>query len=133
MEEGTELGMMRTNVYFVGVGTGGGPSLFRNNYSSGSLVSEELVEGVENLQFLYSDGARYMQARDVTNWSGIKSVRVGMLVATSNVAVAGNTQGATESELDTNQYLMQDITFQPVPDRRRRRSFETTIQVRNSL
>lgn len=133
MLEGTELGMLRTNVYFVGVGTSGGPALFRNNYSSGSLVSEELVEGVENLQFLYSDGTRYMQAKDVTNWTGIKSVRVGMLVATSNVVVAGNTDGATESELDTNQYLMQDITFQPVPDRRRRRSFETTIQVRNKL
>jgi type IV pilus assembly protein PilW len=137
-EEGSELAVLRTMVYYVGPGTNGGPSLFRNSFTSGSAVAEELVEGIENMQLLYNDGTRYMEARDVTNWSVIRSVRVGILAATSNVVTAadytpGDLQGGTEMGQDTNQYLMQNVTFVPTPDKRRRRSFETTIQVRNRL
>jgi len=135
---GGEVGILRNMVYYVGVGTSGGPALFRDNYVSGALVSEELVDGVENMQLHFGDGTRYFEAQNVIDWTTIRSVRVGLLVATSNVVtgqdlVAGYTAGATETDVDTNQYMMSNVTLLPSPDRRRRRTFETTIAVRNPL
>lgn len=141
-QDGGDVGALRNVVYYVGVGTGGGPALFRDNYISGSLVTEELVEGIENLQLHFGEFAlhtgtiQYAEARSVTDWTSIRSIRIGMLVATSNVVTGqdttpGYTSGATESALDTSQYQMSNITLIPPPDRRRRRAFETTVMMRN--
>lgn len=137
-DKGAEVAAFRNMVYYIGAGTGGGPSLFRDNYINGTRVSEELVEGIENLQFHYGDGTRYFEGRNVTDWTAIRSVRIGMLVATSNVVTGqdtnpANTQGATEASEDTSQHLMSNITLIPPNDRRRRRVFETTVVVRNPL
>lgn len=100
-------------VYYVGVGAGGGPSLFRASANGdGTYVAEELVEGVESLQLLYgrdqSDvGARptgYISRNGVASgvgaaasvpnnaqaddWRRVGMVQVGMLMRSSDPAAA---------------------------------------------
>lgn len=100
-------------VYYVGVGAGGGPSLFRASANgAGTYVSEELVEGVESLQLLYGRdqsvvGARptgYISRNGVAtgigggvatptnaqadDWRRVGMVQVGMLMRSSDPAAA---------------------------------------------
>lgn len=147
--DGATIGTLRTVVLYVGRGTSNGPSLFRRVFTDGGVPrDEELVEGIENLQVSYgvdTDGDRDrtvnqyllpvqipMILNEVTNtlvpnWGSVRSVRVGLLVATSNVS------GGVDTGYDTNQYVMpsQNITFLPNPDNRRRRVFEATFESRN--
>lgn len=86
-------------LYYVGLGASGLPSLFRRQLN-GTVASDpiELVEGIETLQILYGldtdprqDGAgfdvitsgipqRFVSADNVTDWSQVVSVRFSMLV-----------------------------------------------------
>jgi type IV pilus assembly protein PilW len=147
--EGATIGTVRTVVLYVGQGAGNGPSLFRRVFSDGGIArDEELVEGIENLQVSYGvdtdddpdrTADRYLLPIElplilnkatntlVTNWGLVRSVRVGLLVATSNVS------GGIDTAYDTSQYVMpsQNITFLPNADNRRRRVFEATFESRN--
>jgi len=104
---GMYLYPLRSVVYFVGRATNGGPALYRINYSNGcgpttfACVPEELVDGIENMQFLYGydnhgnlpDGAidTYWTAAQVVNlggagvgsadaaWRRIGTVRLGFI------------------------------------------------------
>ena len=134
-----------TRVYYVGASaTPGETSLFRKALGvGGDLDTEELVEGVEALKILYGidtaaagtpavgTPAQYMQPKDVTDWTKVVSVRLGMVV---------RTPGVVDTALDTKIYDVLDDTgtgtgtldnFDPPDDNRRRRVFNTTIRLRN--
>jgi type IV pilus assembly protein PilW len=119
---------LRTVIYYVRPsGTGSGPALWRRVNRG---AAEELIEGVERLQLTYgidtnTDGLvdRFENARLITDWRQVVSVRISMLVRTP-------TEEGTM--LDTATYEMLDAgAFGPANDRRQRALFETTVSLRN--
>lgn len=144
----SQIARVRTLLYYIGTGANGGPSLFVRSLTDAIGTPQELVEGIENMQLQYGieDSAcvtqsyrtacQYQPAAAITNPQQIRSVRIGLLVATSNVASARDLNpaanpGATDLGQDNNTYTMQGINFIPNADRHRRHVFETTIQIRN--
>lgn len=130
------------NGYFIGVGASGQPALFRINYSQGvgaTAVPEELIEGVENMQILYGEdltndttfsATRYVPIDAVTNEDNIRSVRISLLMRTT---------AEMDRPDDDNTYLLSGVTaatgttINPVDDRRIRKVFTTTINLRNKM
>lgn len=119
--------------YYVGNDANGRPVLRRMtgvDKVSGAVVVNDLVEGVESLQVLYGEDTAgsdmiadtYVNAAAVTNWDNIVSVRIALLMRT--VAEYG-------PDVNDNTYDLLGTTINPVDDRRRRRVFTATIQVRN--
>ncbi len=115
--------------YYIGTNAAGVPALFRKRMVGANVQTEELVEGVENLQILYgedldADGVanRYVHADDVGNFANVVSVRFAMLLQTPEEV---NTQA------DTSDYTLLDEVYDPVDDRRLRRIFSTTVKLRN--
>src|SRR5690606_523833 len=109
-------------VYYIGNGAGGRPSLWRARVMPGAVASEELVEGIENLQFRYgldqgqADAltgyvATQSNASGVANteaaWRRVGQVQVGVLAASPNAA--GSAQAAqTPRVLDATPTLPTD-------------------------
>jgi len=115
--------------YFIGTGAGGGPSLFWSHIGG----TEELIEGVENMQILYGEDTsadsvadEFRTAANVANWDNVTSIRVALLLR-SDID--------TNIEPNTNTYYLLDVDdFDPTPvadDRRRRRVVTTTVLIRN--
>ena len=116
----------------------GRPSLYRNVLdASGTPISpaQPLVEGVETLQVFYgvddsSDGIadRYSAANSlsVTTLPLVVSANINLLVHGINA-----TGTANDSSIDQDTYTLGETTFDPPDDRLKRRSFSTTIQLRN--
>jgi type IV pilus assembly protein PilW len=135
--------------YYIGTGSYGGPSLFREVFSQdrddsdsdGDTMeviqhSEELIEGVENMQILYGEdttGDRvadtYVKADSVSNWSNIISVRIALLMRTINP----NPQIGPDLTVYTmlGGTAAGGVTVGPMNDFYRRRIFTSTIQIRN--
>lgn len=109
---------------------------FKELGSAGALVpGQELTGGVETMRLLYGTDLsgsgvteRYIPPADVTNWTRVKSARLGFVVRTAETV---------DTEKDTRVYDVLDDTasalddFDPVDDNRRRRVFNTTIRIRN--
>lgn len=116
-----------TNRYFVGNDTDGNPVLHRK---SGVGNAEEVIEGVENMQILYGEDTAgadrvadiYRTAAAVADWDNVVSVRFALLMR-SIQEYGGDT--------DTSTYDLLGSTINPTDDRRRRRVFTTTVQIRN--
>ena len=116
-----------TNRYYVGTDPNGNPALFRQ---SGFGQVDQVIDGVENLQILYgedttnSDGVAdvYSKADGVVDWNDVVSVRVAMLLR--SVDEYG-------SDVDTSSYSLLGETIDPPDDRRRRRVFTSTVDIRN--
>lgn len=117
------------HVYFIRNNDSGEPSLYHETLlANGTTEAQELVEGVEDMEIKYGedtsqatlpecpdDGCSadgYFDADAVTNWNRVVSVRVTLTMRTPENEVATGTGGA---------------------DRRIRRTFTTTIAVRNRL
>ena len=57
------------------------PSLWRKAINDNGLpVSEELLAGVEHLQFKFLAGNQYVDANDITDWTTVASVEISVLV-----------------------------------------------------
>lgn len=130
--------------YYVATGTGGGPSLYRARYGSttaASAVTEELVEGIENLQFIYGQDeaplaalsgniTAYNTAQTLgtveADWRRVGQVQVGVLARSPNAAAA---------VAATNPLRALGTTYSgPTPtDSRFRTTYESTIALRNRL
>ncbi|MDH5324192.1 MAG: PilW family protein [Gammaproteobacteria bacterium] len=114
-----EVMKMQASAYYIANNSAGVPSLFK--YSLGNadtLNSQELVEGIEDLQVLYgvdSDGDRvvnrFVDASGVSNFSQVISARVTLRART------------IEDNITTN------VTA--FGDHRVRRSFTTLVTIRN--
>jgi len=125
--------------YFIGTNRAGRPSLYRFGGSGANARAEEVVENVEDLEFLYGvdtnrDGAvdSYLKADAVANdqWDNVTSVRIS-LVARS--AEPGATPGAQVIYLrDEDGDTVVDAQAAST-DRRLRQVFTTTVALRNRL
>lgn len=134
---GAHLLRGETWVFYVGARAGGPPALFQQRLltntgaTSSALVAEELVEGVETMQVRYGiDAAQdgtidsYVTADNVGNWDQVATVRVSVLVRSPE---------EYGTEVDNDTYLVDEVIFNPVDDRRIRQVFTATIAIRNRL
>lgn len=132
-KEDSEILKFRSYIYYVGNSTRNNePVLYRNSGITG-VDSEELVEGIENLQILYgidddNNGVadRYTSANNV-NFADlarpIVSIRISMLVRSKeNVAGGGDKQET---------YDLATTPITTLNDRRLRKVFTTTVKIRN--
>lgn len=136
--------------YFIGQGSYGGPSLFREIYAQDKEDSDgdgntteviqqnqELIEGVENMQILYGEDTSggdkiadtYVTGNNVTSWANVVSVRIALLFRTikPNAQIAPDT--AIHSMLGGT--VAGGATVGPMNDYYRRRVFTATVQIRN--
>ena len=113
---------MLADVYYIGVGKSGQPALFKRSLILGQMSSKELVEGVENMTILYGEDTSsptdgipdiYTTAGSVTDFENVISVRINVTARTLEDNVATSVSGSG--------------------DRRIRRSFTTTIGIRNRM
>ena len=136
--------------YYIGTGSYGGPSLFRevfaqdkndinNNGNTTEVIeqSQELIQGVENMQILYGEDTvgndkiadTYVTASNVTNWSNVVSVRIALLFRT----IKPNPQIPPDTRVYTllGGPAAGGITVGPMNDQYRRRVVTATVQIRN--
>lgn len=128
-------------VYYVANGASGQPSLWRARIGAGgAATSEELVEGIENLQFRFgldqsADAAAptgYIATQAdatgvgsvVTDWRRVGQVQVGVLAASPERA---------SSEQAASAPLLLGQAQTVADDRRYRHVYESTIALRNRL
>ena len=133
----TAFGKLETVVYFV-ANDNNRPTLFRRVIQPTGVpdLPTALVEGVENFQVLYgvddglpADGAadRYVTANGVADFSKVVSVQIGLLVYGVNA-----TGTANDTAFDTDTHNVAGTNIVPaVNSTRKRRVFNTTIQLRN--
>lgn len=142
--DGTKVLKFVTRRYFIADGASGNPALFRQDNAG---AAAELVEGIESLKILYgkdsdSDGIpnQYFKAGDAglvsaTDWSQIRTVRIGLLARTVN---------NKDNDIDTTKYDVDgncpagaattDACYEftpPANDRNKRRVFQAVVQMRN--
>lgn len=124
-----------TRIYYIGRrsnSTSNPPALFRKELTtSAAMNSDELVEGIEALRFAYGEDTDatsdkvaniYRGASSVSNWNRVISVRVGLLAATT---------ANVDPNTDTRVYTLANDSAGPYNDKKRRRVFSSTIQLRN--
>lgn len=131
---GADAQIMQTIVmsYFIqnDAGNGNTPTLYRQ---LGTATAEPLAEGVENMQILYGEDTdnpqdyvanRYLAAGAAgLDMDKVVSMRIAILVRTPNDNVNTTT--------DTTAYNLAGTSVTPTADRRIRRVFTSTIQIRN--
>ena len=103
------------------------------NVTNNGWMGEEqpLIDGIDNMQVLYGinstdDGVnvtQYISANDVTDWSAVASVRLGLLVSAGGQAGKG--------ELKTRKYVLLDSTEISIQDKNTRQIYSTTIALNN--
>lgn len=128
--------------YYIATGTGGGPSLYRARFNSTTTATtEELVEGIENLQFIYGQDqapltglsgniTAYNTAQTLgtveADWRRVGQVQVGVLARSPNAAAAATPTNPLQA--------LGTIYAGPTPaDSRYRATYESTIALRNRL
>lgn len=136
---GGKLLTMQSHLYYVATSVSGQTtSLYRLSLNNGTLsVREELAEGVENMQVLYGiDGPdtdqvpdRYVTANNVTDWSTVNSVRIGMLIA-SEKAVRSTDDNKTYTVAGTDIGNTSTTVTHP-GDKKIRFTYSMTVKLRN--
>tara|TARA_R110001592_G_scaffold52511_6_gene160656 strand:+ start:1337 stop:2398 length:1062 start_codon:yes stop_codon:yes gene_type:complete len=126
---GTDASVMRavSSAYYVDVATNGLPALYvRALGNSATTISNELVQGIENLQVLFGEDItgdgfanRYINADDVTSWTDVVTTKVYLL---SRSLIQSASEPQTFSFMGTN--------YTPT-DRYLRQEFVSTVQIRN--
>ena len=136
---GAEVFPMQTIVYYIKRSISGTTtSLYRRTFDGDNAngVEQELVEGVESLQVRYGvdtsvppDGAidAYVTAQNVTTWSTVVAVRMGLLMR-STAPVGGDVAVAASAPVNGLA-----ITYPTVGSKYDRRVFTTTVAVRNKI
>ncbi|PWQ98932.1 PilW family protein [Leucothrix arctica] len=117
------------NQFFVANNAAGVPAL--NCSGSRSSASEEIAEGVENIQFVYgedldADGIadRYVNSTDVTSWQEVVSVNITVLVR--SLKAVGNANAARSYQLSEDETINTN-------DRYLRAVFTATVRLRNVI
>ena len=137
--ENCQLYSAKGIIYYIGVGSGDEPALFRYDYSNAdSPVTDELVEGIENMQILYGEDlspndddiqpTRYVTADNITSPDNVVAVRISLLVRTPqelNRPEAPSIHNLLGVDNNTR------VAITTMSDRRIRKVFTTTIYVRN--
>ena len=140
---GAQLVKFRAVGYYIGVSaSGAGRSLYRrrldidSSNTSATFASEELLDGIENMQVLYGENTdsdvepeQFLTANNVTTWNNVIAVKVGLLAHTPDQINKIN---------DTNSYNVAgtqiadaSTTITHEGDQRLRNVFNTTVKIRN--
>ncbi|MFT3762134.1 MAG: PilW family protein [Pseudoxanthomonas sp.] len=128
-------------VYYVAMTNRGVPALFRARFNGAGATAEELVEGIESLQFLYgmdagtvdaltgnitrSDTAATLGITE-TNWRRVGQIQVGLLASSPDRAASARAE-------DANAPHALGVQFTLPSDARFRASYEATVALRNRL
>lgn len=121
-----EILVLETVTYFIAPSAlaAGNNSLWRK---TGTNAPQELAEGVDNLQVLYGEDTdadltanKYVTANNVSNMKNVMSVRVSLLMRTTDNNLATQPQ----------RYTYNGTTTTPA-DRRLRKEFTTIVNLRN--
>lgn len=132
--KGANLAFFLSRAYYIGQGASGQPSLYSITYNQAAAgqATEEVAEGIENMQVLYGVAAttnpgdvlpvKYVTAEQVTDHSLVVSLKVG-LIARSPRAVKTTASSSTLNLLGT--------TITTPSDRNLRFVFTTTVKLRN--
>jgi len=104
------------------------PGLFRETLSaSGRPRREELVSGVENIQFQYQVAGQYFNADEVGVWRDVKAVKVWLLA---------RAECPEPAFIDRQTYVLGDHSFTPnitlKESHYRRRLYQGVVPIRNS-
>ncbi|MBK1709729.1 PilW family protein [Marichromatium gracile] len=130
--------------FYIGVGSSGGRSLYRIrsqvSAATTSVAADELIEGVEDMQFFYgidADGdrvvdANYVDASAVTDWGQVLSVRLQLLLASPEDQLNTEPQWVAFPSADTGRANIIGDGF-TAADRRLYQGFATTLSLRNRL
>jgi len=118
-----------TVIYYIAPSDTAGTALWRIVSSSNNAVPEELIPGVERMELQYgvdTDGDaivnEYDNADAVTNWSSVVSVRVAILVRSTQ---------ANSPETDKKKYTLLNQVVPAFADHYQRSVYTTTITLRN--
>jgi type IV pilus assembly protein PilW len=108
--------------------------LGRRNVSGGVIAAQDLVV-VEELKLRYGQsaggGVDYRTADDVTDWSQVSTVRIGLLVGSDSDVTSSSQKYVFSDPADEN--LAGDPTITEAADRRLRIPYWATVTLRNSL
>lgn len=122
--EGGEVVRISTRSYYVRTNPSGNAALY---WRRGNDDAEELVEGVENIQIDYgvdTSGNRaadvYQKANLVGNWENVVSVRINLLMQSTEDNITSQPQT----------YTFKGAVTTPA-DRRLRKTYSTVIALRN--
>ncbi|HEY0961773.1 MAG TPA: PilW family protein [Pseudomonadales bacterium] len=141
-EAGTKVMKLGGTVYYIGkrdnVATNP-PTLFRRQLSTTGIAgaAEELVEGIEDMQILYGEDTnndinsaadRFVPADQVADWDDVVSVRISLLVQSLENNLVPTPQAYTFNGVVYNGASGNGAA---PPDGRLRRTFTTTINLRN--
>ncbi len=120
---GGEMARIGTRIYYIRLNPRGIPALYWRRGGN----TEELVEGIENLQIQYGEDANgdraadiYRTADQVADWEAVVSVRIDLLVQSVEDGIASQPQT----------YIFNGLSVTPA-DRRLRQTFSTVITLRN--
>lgn len=124
---GSRVSKVLGTLYYIATNPAGEPALYRQRLDKGAPVTEELVEGVEDLQIQYgvdtnadkSVDSTATTAGGVANWDQIQTVQISLLLRSDNNA------------LDQSQTHVFNGTTYGASDRRIRKVFNSTIAVRS--
>lgn len=129
-------------VYYIGQGAGGQPSLWRARINTdGTTTGEELVEGIENMQFRYgmdrnpvavppsgyiaTQGTAAAVGTTEADWRRVGQVQVALLAASPDRGSSAQASQVTPTLLDVTPALPADGRYRSV--------YESTIALRNRL
>jgi type IV pilus assembly protein PilW len=126
------------SVFYIRANPAGRNALYLQSRSGGAATTEELVEGVQDMQFCYGEDTNgnaevdvYRTAAAVANWANVVSVRISLLLATNDASVAS---AATAYALDRNcDGDTTDAGETIAATRRLHRVITSTVGVRNRL
>lgn len=126
--ENSQINRVISRRYFVQPSANGTGNALWWNTAAGD---QELVEGVEKMELKFGEDTSgngsansFIDASAVTNWENVVAIRIALLMRT--VQQYGTV-------FDDKTYDLLGTTYDPVDDRRRRRVFTTTVQVRNGM
>ncbi|WP_312960348.1 PilW family protein [Stutzerimonas nitrititolerans] len=128
----TEVLPLQNSTYYIRANNGRPNSLVRERLSTSTVapawITEELVEGVQDMQILYGIASAdrqvsdYVTANNITNWSNVVAVRIDLLVSSADTNVVSEIQTITFNGTDVN-----------ISNRRLAQIFSSTIGIRNRL
>lgn len=130
--ETVTLSVIEQTAFYVAAGSNNEPALFvtRFNAVEQGVVTEEILGGVESMQLTYGvagggnsrSASNYVNANQVTDWSQVVSIRISLLLRSSD----GVLPTATSRSL-----LVNDTTLQTPSDRRARMVVTATAAIRS--
>ncbi|MGD8594164.1 MAG: PilW family protein [Gammaproteobacteria bacterium] len=120
-QQDAEVMKMVSHLYYLGTNSAGVPALFRASLgNNGAIITEELVEGVEDLQLMYGED---------TNDDGVVNVYVDSAAVADFTKVLNIRLTVTVRTIEDN--IASQITA--AGDKRLRRTFTTSVTIRNRV